>query len=149
MNVRILVDTNVLLRAIRRDDLLCRVARDSLRRLRRLGYTLCVTPQNVKEFWNVCTRPTDNNGLGLSIAAAERQTRFLERRFSILADSELTYQEWRRLVPAAEVRGKQVHDAYLVAAMKAHGIARILTFNTQDFNRYKDENIEPVHPTLA
>lgn len=33
--------------------------------------------------------------------------------------------------------------------MKAHGIVRILTFNTQDFTRYKDANIEAVHPTVV
>ncbi len=85
----------------------------------------------------------------MSIAAAERQTKFLEQHFSILPDSELTYLEWRRLAGTQEVRGKQVHDAYLVAAMKAHGVARILTFNVQDFTRYKDANIEAVHPTAA
>jgi predicted nucleic acid-binding protein len=37
----------------------------------------------------------------------------------------------------------------LVAAMKAHGIARILTFNTQDFTRYRDANIEAMHPAAA
>jgi predicted nucleic acid-binding protein len=31
-----------------------------------------------------------------------------------------------------------VHDAWLVAAMKAHGINQIRTFNTSDFKRYEE-----------
>ena len=33
-------------------------------------------------------------------------------------------------------RGKQVHDANLVATMLAHGIRRLLTFNLADFQRF-------------
>jgi predicted nucleic acid-binding protein len=38
----------------------------------------------------------------------------------------------------------QVHDARLVAAMRVHGVKRILTFNDKDFARYTD--IEAEHP---
>jgi hypothetical protein len=31
--------------------------------------------------------------------------------------------------------GVQVHDARLVAAMKVHGVTRILTINIRDFSR--------------
>jgi len=30
--------------------------------------------------------------------------------------------------------------------MKVHSVARILTFNTQDFARYVGVQVEPVHP---
>jgi predicted nucleic acid-binding protein len=42
------------------------------------------------------------------------------------------------------VSGVQVHDARLVAAMRVHGVKRILTFNERDFARYAD--VEAVHP---
>ncbi len=38
----------------------------------------------------------------------------------------------------------KVHDAWLVAAMKAHGITHILIFNTGDFVRY--DGIQPINP---
>jgi predicted nucleic acid-binding protein len=41
-------------------------------------------------------------------------------------------------VAAHNVRGVKVHDAWFVAAMKAHGVNRILTFNASDFARYDD-----------
>src|SRR5882724_4589119 len=65
--MRVLVDTNVLLRAIQHDNPLCGPARKALKILHRQNHELCLTPQNVKEFWNACTRPTDKNGLGISI----------------------------------------------------------------------------------
>lgn len=36
------------------------------------------------------------------------------------------------------VSGVQVHEARLVAAMRVHGVGRILTFNAEDFARYTD-----------
>jgi len=47
-------------------------------------------------------------------------------------------------VAARNVLGVKVHDAWLVAAMKAHGVNQILTFNTSDFARY--DSIECVDP---
>ncbi len=142
--MKILVDTNVLLRAIQRNNPLCEPARQALKLLHRQNHELCIVPQNVKEFWNVCTRPTDNNGLGISIPGVERHTRSLERYFTVLPDSEMTYEVWRQLVSKYRVIGVSVHDAYLVAAMKAHGIGRILTFDIGDFSRYDD--IEALDP---
>jgi predicted nucleic acid-binding protein len=43
------------------------------------------------------------------------------------------------------VKGKQVHDAHIVAAKLTHGITRIGTRNSTDFERYGDLiQIEPV-----
>ena len=142
--VRILVDTNILLRAIHHENPLCAVARKALKTLHRQNCQLCLTPQNVREFWNVCTRPTDHNGLGISVPGTERHLRLLERYFTVLPDSALTYSTWRHLVAARNVLGVKVHDAWLVAAMKAHGVNQILTFNTSDFARY--DSIECVDP---
>jgi predicted nucleic acid-binding protein len=144
---RILVDTNILLRAIQLENPLCAVARKALKTLHRQNLQLCVTPQNVREFWNVCTRPTDHNGLGISVAGTERRARSLDRYFTVLPDSALTYSAWRQLVAAHSVLGVKVHDAWLVAAMKTHGVSHILTFNKRDFTRY--EGIECVDPEAA
>jgi predicted nucleic acid-binding protein len=44
-----------------------------------------------------------------------------------------------------DVKGVQVHDARLVAAMRIHGIDRILTYNPSDFRRY--EGIAAIQPS--
>jgi predicted nucleic acid-binding protein len=42
------------------------------------------------------------------------------------------------------VRGVQVHDARIAAAMQAYGINRLLTYNPKDFARYG--SIATIHP---
>jgi predicted nucleic acid-binding protein len=136
--MRILVDTNVLVRSVERAHPLMRIARNSLRHLYEEAYELCVTPQNVSEFWNVCTRPLKMNGLGNGIPATDRLASRIESFFTIVPDSIETFRRWRELVVAHEVKGAKVHDARLVAAMMVHRINAILTFNPSDFVRFSE-----------
>jgi predicted nucleic acid-binding protein len=87
---------------------------------------------------------TNLNGLGLSPEEADLELTQLEGLFRLLPDVSSIYPIWRRLVVAARVSGRQVHDARLVAVMLAHGISHLLTFNTSDFTRHK--GITVVHP---
>lgn len=103
-----------------------------------------MTTQNVAEFWNVCTRPVDVNGLGLSIQGADRHTAQLERFFDIVPDSILAFYLWRKLIVEHAVMGSKVHDARLVAVMGTSDIQRIVTFNIADFARFP--GIEVAHP---
>jgi predicted nucleic acid-binding protein len=52
-------------------------------------------------------------------------------------DVPAIYNEWRRLVIKAGVRGKVAHDARIAAAMTVHGLTRLLTFNTSDFKPFQ------------
>lgn len=88
------------------------------------------------EFWNVCTRPVDVNGLGLSIEGADRYTAQLERFFDILPDAIPAFQFRRKLIVNHAVMGSKVHDARLVAITGANDIRRIGTFNVGDFARF-------------
>jgi predicted nucleic acid-binding protein len=143
--MRVLVDTNILVRAVERRHPLMRTARLALLALVRNGEQLCVTPQNIAEFWNVCTRPVNLNGLGHSITATEKLTSRIETFFTVLPDSMEAFRIWRRLVVEHEVRGAKVHDARLAAIMQAHGIKQILTFNNGDFKRFS--HVVALHPT--
>jgi predicted nucleic acid-binding protein len=142
--MRILLDTNVLVRAIQRSHPASRMAANAVKTLHGAQHVLCIAPQNVAKFWNVCTRPAAVNGLGLSIAATDRYASRLERMLLVLPDSMETFREWRRLVVQHNVIGAKVHDTHLVATMKVHRLDRILTFNMQDFGRY--EGITAIHP---
>jgi predicted nucleic acid-binding protein len=106
---------------------------------------VCLATQNLFEFWNVCTRPLNRNGLGMTVAQTDAELNRLERLFAILSDSPVLYPEWRRLVTKYSVMGVQVHDTRLVAAMLVHKITHILTFNTSDFKRFNE--ITVVHPS--
>jgi predicted nucleic acid-binding protein len=139
-----LADTNVLLRLVQRNDPDHRSIRVALRDLRGRGEEIFFAPQNLVEFWCVCTRPTSANGFGLSIPETDRRARIIERLFTVLPDGPGVLAEWRRLVVAHAVSGVQVHDARLVALMRVHGVANLLTFNTGDFDRYP--GIQAVRP---
>src|ERR1700733_14204933 len=139
----VLVDTNVLLRRTQPNHEHHAAAIDSVARLLAAGEMVCITPQNIAEFWNVITRPVANNGLGFSVSLALAEIEKIERVLTLLRDSAAIYPEWKRLVVKHSVLGSKVHDARLVAAMNVHRIGRILTFNTGDFARYGIEVLLP------
>jgi predicted nucleic acid-binding protein len=142
-----LVDTNILLRATRRADPQHRVVSTSLTSLANQGTLLYYTPQNIAELWNAMTRPATRNGLGLSVADADRQVRAIEAGMILLPDNEAIYREWRRIVVQHGVLGVQVHDARLAASMIVHGVTSILTFNVADFSRFI--GLTPLHPNTV
>jgi hypothetical protein len=76
-----LADTNVLLRFVQQNHTMHGVAVAALDSLLRSGETVVIVPQKITEFWNVCTRPLDNNGLGLTPEETEKQVAKLEALF--------------------------------------------------------------------
>jgi|ERR1700675_642946 predicted nucleic acid-binding protein len=141
--MRILVDTNILLRAVQRQKA-GQAAISAIKTLHRQGHTLCLAPQNIVEFWNVCTRPADVNGLGLGVAGTERYVKKLRRMFTVVPDSLQSFERWLELVAKHQVIGASVHDARLVGLMKVNDIEGILTFNVGDFARY--DGISAIDP---
>ncbi|MCX6607615.1 MAG: type II toxin-antitoxin system VapC family toxin [Acidobacteria bacterium] len=144
--MKVLVDTNVLVRSLQKKHPACSTARKALIALYRSKHELYLTSQNIAEFWNVCTRPIEVNGLGLSIESTDRYANQLEQFFTILPDSTEVFRTWRRLVVDHRVMGAKVHDARLVAMMKTYGLQKIVTFNVSDFTRFAD--ITTVRPEI-
>lgn len=136
--MRYLVDTNVLLRSVEENHPLNDVAIEAVQTLLAQGEELCIMPQNLIEFWAVATRPASVNGLGLSPAQAIVELSELKAIFILQPDAPAMLAEWERLVVKYQVMGKQAHDTRLVAAMIAHQITHLLTFNTADFKRFAE-----------
>ena len=134
--MRILIDTNVLLRSIEVQHVHYQSSVDAIDILRRLGHELTIAPQVLYEFWSVATRPLANNGLGLSPADAYAEITTIQRLFRLLRDERGVYSIWEHLVSSLGVKGKQAHDARLAAAIQRHAVTHLLTFNTSDFARY-------------
>ena len=131
-----LVDTSVLTRSAQPGHPMYRPAVDAVDELRRQGDPLYLVPQILYEFWVVATRPTAQNGLGFTPAQAHAELTRLNSFFPIFHETPAILPQWEQLVTQHQVVGKRAHDVHLVAAMMVHGIARILTFNTGDFQRY-------------
>ena len=131
-----LPDTNLLLRHMDTDHALNPLAVEVMDRLRLRGDRFVLVPQNIYEFWNVCTRPLEKNGLGLTVSQTAIEIAKLESLFPLFSDNRHVYLEWKFLVETYAVKGVQVHDARLVAAMLTHKVTHLLTFNVSDFTRY-------------
>jgi predicted nucleic acid-binding protein len=133
-----LIDTNVLLRLIQDSHPMHDDAAGSIRKLLAINEELFIIPQNLIEFWAVATRPAKYNGLGLTLEKTEQELSRLKNIFVLRLDTATIFAEWENLVKLHKVAGRQVHDARIVAAMLAHGIKNLLTFNTDDFKRYTE-----------
>lgn len=139
--MRILVDTNILLRRAQPASAHHQMTLDALTALVRAKVDLCLVPQVIYEFWVAATRPIEVNGLGLDVATAEQSVDALLRDFVLFRDERGVFDNWRTLVIAEAVKGKTAHDARLVAAMQRHGLTNVLTYNTPDFARFRDINV--------
>jgi predicted nucleic acid-binding protein len=131
-----LVDSNILLRRIQTSSPQRPIVKHALRTLAGRGDRLCITPQNLHEFWYVATRPVARNGLGLTPAQTARKLGVLKRAFVLLPDTPDIYAEWEGLVTALSIADALSYDARLVAVMRVHGLTHILTFNAADFRHF-------------
>ncbi len=134
--MRMLVDTNILIRIAHLASPDHVTAKQAVIQLIETGAALCLVPQVIYEYWVVATRPALVNGLGMDIVAAERAVLKLAQDFLLLKDERGIFSHWQALVVSHSVSGKTAHDARLVAAMLRHGIGALLTFNSADFARF-------------
>jgi predicted nucleic acid-binding protein len=133
--MRILVDTNVLVRSVEVGHGQHQASVDAMEGLRR-QHQLLTVPQVFYEFWAVVTRPIANNGLGMTPTEAHAAMSDIKRLIPVLRDERAILAFWEHLVSSLGVRGKQSHDAHLAAAMQRHAVTHLLTFNSADFARF-------------
>jgi predicted nucleic acid-binding protein len=142
------LDANFLLRLADKSSPLRPTVQNAVTALLASGAVLRTVPQTVFEFWAVATRPTDKNGLGLTVAEAENELLALLQSFPILPDDPALTTYWRRLVVKYGITGHHCHDARYIAALQAHGLSHFLTFDS-DFNRYTAEGITIINPATV
>lgn len=133
--MKVLIDTNVLLRMSSRTHPMYETALAATRWIVMNNDEPVIVPQVLYEYWAAATRPVENNGLGLSVAQADTDLTDWLGAFELLDDQGLV-PVWHDLVSTHAVRGKPAHDARLVAAMQHHGIDAIMTFNKADFAKF-------------
>jgi len=134
--MKAIFDTNVLLRYANPSDPAHTTVVQAVQILPLVSIEPHLVPQNIYEFWVVGTRPTANNGLGLTTQECDQTLAHVEAAFPFLPDKANLFTEWRKLVIAHDCKGKVAHDARFVAAMRTYGITHIVTFNGADFARY-------------
>ena len=142
--MKLLVDTNLLCRAIDVDHVQHPVAKAAMETLRTQGHELISVPQVIYEWWNVATRPKEQNGQGLPTLMAGALLAILEKEFPVQLDSSALFSRWRQLVLQHDVKGKNTHDARLAAAGMLAGVDALLTFNGGDFKRFGLTVLDPL-----
>jgi len=147
--MRVLVDTNLLTRASDATHQHHPIASGAISAITARGDTPCLVPQNLYEFWVVCSRPSSDNGLGMDTDLIVRRINDLKGAFDLLDETPAFRPTWEALVAQYKVQGKSAHDARLVAAMKVHGLTTILTFNKQHFVRYDGITVLSPEDSLA
>jgi len=135
MTERVLVDTNVLIAALDRDrpsHLAARFLVESDPR------AISVTGQNLREFLAALTRPRADNGYGQAGAAAVAYWSEVTGTLDVIEETPGSRRLLGSLVADDKARGKQVHDAGLVAVAVEHGATTIVTANPRHFERFAD-----------
>lgn len=100
------------------------------------GVVLYTSGQILREYLAVATRPVDHNGLGMTQPDAIANVRALRARLNLLSEDVKVSERLLELLDTIECRGKQVHDANVVATMLVHGIDTVVTLNVDDFARF-------------
>lgn len=134
--MRVLLDTNIILRRTNPAAPEYTAVVASLQSLVVQGHTCCVCAQNLVELWAVMTRPLSSNGLALDPGEARRRIDTVLASLTFVHDPPVLFMSWLDLCTTHEVRGRQVFDARLVALMVGTGIDRFVTLTPVDFTRY-------------
>ncbi len=128
-----LLDTNVLIYLVNTGAPEHAAATAKIAGILASGAKTVIAAQSIYEFWSVATRPVTANRLGWTVDLARSTVEMLRARFPVLHEPPEVVGIWIELVAAHDVKGKRIHDAHLLATMKANGVSHLLTFNASDF----------------
>jgi predicted nucleic acid-binding protein len=98
---------------------------------------LCVFPQILAEFFAVVTNPKRVMPAKTAEEALQAVEQFLALPgLTLLPLPADVVTRWIALVRTNPVKGGEVFDVQAAAAMLAHGIATVFTYNVADFNSF-------------
>lgn len=131
------VDTNVLLRAFHSTFPEHQRVRAMVDQLLGEDCELWISRQVIREYLVQMTHP-NTFAPPLAIEQVIRQLAQIETLFRIADDTPDVTAHLLALLQTYHTRGKQIHDANVVATMLANSIDTLLTLNLADFQRFED-----------
>jgi predicted nucleic acid-binding protein len=111
------------------------LALDTLAAVRAAGVRLWTSHQILREYYRSMTRP-QRFAAAVPESQAVANVWRIARQCRPALDRPDVLAELMRLAVAVPVNGKQIHDANIVATMRAYGIPNLLTHNVKDFTRF-------------
>lgn len=135
MGVKVFVDTNILLRAILTDIEWHTEADELLKEMLREDAELWISGQVIREFIVQATHPRTLK-VPLTIEEVIREIGLIEQLFYVADETSAVRAKLLSLLQTYPTRGKQIHDANIVATMLVNDIDRLVTINLDDFKRF-------------
>lgn len=132
----VFVDTNILVYANFPQSPFHDPALNRLTELEANRAPLWTSRQVLREFLATVTRPGIVTPTPTA-AALSRKIGEFERSFKIADEDAATTKLLVEILESRTIRGKQIHDANIVATMRRYGIQRLLTHNVEDFKRFE------------
>jgi predicted nucleic acid-binding protein len=133
-----LVDTNVLVESLYKSAPHHDRAVKLLDRAQSGEVALCAFPQVFGEFYSVVTDKRRTDPVMSPAQALDAIDTFLVMPgLSLLPLPPDVLQRWLALARRAAVKGGQIFDLQLIAAMIESGITRVFTFNREDFREIR------------
>jgi len=131
------IDTNILIYASIFESPFHQATRQALKKVYQEKHELWISRQVLREYLVVVTRPQGFRR-PLSKDKVINRLHFFQQMFKIADDLPEVTNQLIELVKNYQVGGKQIHDANIVATMKAYNISNLLTYNISDFKRFED-----------
>lgn len=128
----ILLDTNILVYAVDADSRFHVSCAGVVSRAMTGKLDAVIVPQVLMEFYAVATSPRRVRS-PLSASDGALQVTDWRRSIAVRYPTARCLAEWASLVERIPRTGQEVHDLFLAAQMRAHGIAEICTVNADDF----------------
>ena len=97
---------------------------------------LWISRQVLREFLAVLSRPQTFFAGDAPMPNLVARASVIEARCNVAEDGPLVTRKLHELLTSHETRGKQIHDANIVATMLVRGIGSLLTHNAGDFQRW-------------
>ena len=95
--MRILVDTNLLVRLAHLGSPQQPIAEQAINALKNQQHALRLVPQVIYEFWSVASRPAEQNGLGLSVDEVNKLVNEWQLLFPVFRDERAILDIWQPL----------------------------------------------------
>lgn len=134
---RVFVDTNILIRATIMSAPLHKEAKQALDNLSSTDVELWISPQIIREYMVNTTRE-QSYSKPIPMPLVLEQIQRFRTSFKIAEETTAVLDEMLTLAASMPLRGKQIHDMNIVAAMIIYQIPQLLTHNIDDFKQFTD-----------
>ncbi len=105
--MRVLVDTNVLIRLFQPSNPSSPIAASAIHELKKHDFEVVMVPQILYELWVVATRTVTLNGFGMSVSDTSLLQEKCMQQFRLLRDERGIFDHWSQIVSSNQVIGKR------------------------------------------